>query len=150
MQELSVIYIFLILRTPYFSNIKGEILYRGCVNDLENQSIRVTLINQEPFFSKILCTKEVVLRGIIEDQRIKTDVLLVDEETNEKYSTNIQGFVNIDHKIKHKQYGDNITLISTRKYLCVNIMRCENIRPAENRGIVDSFITVEWVDNIII
>ena len=85
------------------------------------------------------------MRGVIEDQRIKTDIMLVDEDTNEKYFTNVQGFVNVDQKIKHKQFGDCVTLLSTRKYLCVNVMRCENIRPAENRGIVDSFITVEWV-----
>jgi len=92
-----------------------------------------------------MSVKEVSLRGVIDDQRIKTDIMLVDEDTNEKCFTNVQGFVNVDHKIKHKQFGESITLLSTRKYLCVNVMRCENIRPAENRGIVDSFITVEWV-----
>lgn len=107
--------------------------------------MRITLINQEPIFSKILSVKEVGLRGIIDDQRIKTDILLVDEDSKEKYYTNIQGFVNIDQKIKYKQFGESISLMSTRKYLCINVMRCENIRPAENRGIVDSFITVEWV-----
>ena len=132
-------------RTPYFSNIQGEILFRGCINDLENQNIKISLFDTQPFFSQILSTKEVGLRGIIEDQRIKTDIMLIDEETNEKYYANVQGFVNIDQKIKHKQFGDCVTLMSTRKYLCINIMRCENIRPAENRGIVDSFITVEWV-----
>ena len=120
-------------------------MFRGSINDLENQNILLTLTDNGIVFSKVLSKKQVNLKGILSEQKIKTDLMLINSKTNEKYYTTIQGFVTIDHKIKHIQHGENVNLISTKKYLCVSILKVENIKPAESRGIVDSFITCEWV-----
>ncbi len=77
---------------------------------------------------------------------------LVDETDNNKFYPNIEGGVIIEPAgalIKYKQIGDNVTLLTTKKYLCIKINRVENIKPPEAMGLVDSFITAEWVFFII-
>ena len=128
-----------------WSSFKGTIMYRGTMTQLENENVRLKLVSHSLIFSSTLSEKIVNLQGIFDFERIKTDFTLIDDDTKDKYSVAVEGFVNIDHKIKYKQIGDNVTLFSKRKYLCINIMRVENIRPAETRGIVDSFISVEYV-----
>lgn len=93
-------------------------------------------------FKKKLSEKVVSMRGILDFERIKTEMALLDE--GEKYFVPVEGFINIPIRPKYRQTGENVVLFSTRKYLCINIMRVENIKPTEARGIVDSFISVEW------
>lgn len=71
-------------------------------------------------------------------------MIIRDKEEGENYPITVQGFVSIDNKPKYHQSGQNVMLLSTKKYLVIKVMRVENIRPAETRGIVDSFISVEW------
>lgn len=131
-----------------WSDFKGFLTFRGTMNELENQNLRLTLSQKKGLFATTLSQKIVNLQGILDFERIKTDFPLVDPMTRDKYFSTVEGFINIDQKIKYRQSGDNVVLLSTRKYLCINIMRVENIRPAETRGIVDSFISVEWVNFI--
>jgi len=75
---------------------------------------------------------------------------LVEENDNTKYYPSIEGGVTIEPAgatIRYKQIGDNVTLLTTKKYLCIKIMRVENIKPPEAMGLVDSFITAEWVNS---
>lgn len=127
-----------------YSNFDGVIVFRGTNSDLENENLLITLYDTTGIFRKIISQKIVNLRGILDFERVKTELTLVDQETKDKYSVPVEGYVNIDSRPKYKQSGENVVLLSTKKYLCINIMRVENIRPAETRGIVDSFISVEW------
>ena len=120
------------------------------MNQLENQSLRLKLWDNNPFIKDLMAEKVVGLKNILSSQRLKTDFLLVDKITKDKYYTVVEGSVNIDHKIKYKQSGESIVLNSKKRYLCINVMRVEGIRPAETRGIVDSFISIEWVSIIYI
>lgn len=86
-------------------------------------------------------------------ERIKTQMTIVDEKDNSKFYPTIEGGVIIEPAaalIKYKQIGDNVTLLTTKKYLCIKIMRVENIKPPEAMGLVDSFLTAEWVYNFTI
>jgi hypothetical protein len=126
-----------------WSNFNGFITFRGSSSDLENENAQIKLYNTTGLFRSLMSEKIVTLKGLLESERIKTDMTLLDPEKN-KYYVPIEGFVNIPNRPKYRQSGENVTLFSTRKYLCINVMRVENIRPAETRGIVDSFISVEW------
>lgn len=78
---------------------------------------------------------------------------LVEDRDNTKFYPAIEGGVIIEPAgalIKYKQIGDNVTLLTTKKYLCIKIMRVENIKPPEAMGLVDSFLTTEWVLNVFI
>lgn len=130
--------------SPQFSNFDGVILFRGTASAFETQTFIVKLISHGSILSNIISQKSVNLQGIFEFERIKSDFLMVDEITKEKYNIKFEGSMNIEHETKYKQVGENSTLYSYKKYLCMNIMRVENIRPAETRGIVDSFISVEY------
>lgn len=130
--------------TPMWSNFVGLILYRGTVSMLENESLKLTLYNTSGIFDVIISEKIVQLTGVLDFERLKTEFTLVDNSTTDKYNVAIEGMVNIDNRPRYKQTGENVVLMSNRKYLCINIMRVENIRPAETRGIVDSFVSVEW------
>jgi len=75
--------------------------------------------------------------------------MLDENDKTIKYYPNIEGGVIIEPAgglIRYKQLGDNVNFLSTKKYLCIKAMRVENIKPPEAMGLVDSFITVEWVN----
>jgi len=131
---------------PVWSEFDGVILFRGSQIDLEQSEVTV-LLYECGIIDKEICRKTVNLNGIFDFERIKTDFTLTNDR-NDKFTTQVEGFVTIDHKIWYKQTGDSVSLLSRRKYLCLNIMRVENIRPAETKGIVDSFISVEWCGQI--
>jgi len=93
-------------------------------------------------------TKVVNLKGILNLERIKTQMTIVDKKDNSKHYPDIEGGVIIEPPsamIKYKQIGDNVTLLASKKYLVIKIMKVENIKPPEAMGLVDSFITAEWV-----
>ncbi len=75
---------------------------------------------------------------------------IVDNNDNSKHYPDIEGGVIIEPNgafIKYKQIGDNVTLLASKKYLVVKVMKVENIKPPEAMGLVDSFVTIEWVIN---
>ena len=129
---------------PTFSAFDQCLMFRGTSQDLENQYLLVKLIDHQNIFSKTLSYKSINLQGILEFERIKNDFAMVDPVSKDKYNVLMEGSLKIDHNTKYCQKGDSANLVSTKKYLCINIQRVENIRPAETRGIVDSFISCEY------
>lgn len=132
-----------------WSDFTGCIIRRATMSELENENVKISLFKQNVLMPSLIAEKIVDLRGIFDFQRIKTELTLIDPKTKDKFYSSIEGFVNIDHNIRYKQSGDNVVLLSNRKYLCLKILKVENIRPAETKGIVDSFISVEWVNYLI-
>lgn len=131
--------------TPIWSNFSNDVFLRGTVNDLESSEVKISMFKKDLLNTK-LGEKVINMRGVFDFERLKSDIQLIDPETKDKYYCNLEGFVNLDKKIKYRQSGENINLVTDKKYLCINVMRVENIRPSETRGIVDSFISVEWVE----
>ena len=124
-------------------------IYRGCINDLESQNLILNLYKHSTLFKKKLSTKTVNLKNILNVEKIKTQLTLLDEAENTKYYPSIEGGIIIEpsaSSIRYKQTGDNVTLLTTKKYLCIRMMRVENIKPPESMGLVDSFVTAEWVN----
>lgn len=140
---------FYIRSTPNWSDFKGCIIFRGCIDDLESQNLIIKLYKHSFLFKSCISTKMVNLKGILTLERIKAQMMLVNDKDNSKYYPPIEGGVIIEPAgsiIRYKQIGDNVTLLSTKKYLCIKIMRVENIKPPEAMGLVDSFMTAEWVN----
>jgi len=138
------------ISTPYWSDFNGCIIYRGCIDDLESQNLIINLYKHSFLFKSCISSKWANLKGILNLERIKTQMSIVEEKDNSKFYPAIEGGVIIEPAaalIKYKQIGDNVTLLTTKKYLCIKIMRVENIKPPEAMGLVDSFITSEWVIN---
>ncbi len=142
-QNCAVSVISQVSTAPVWSDFEGLILFRGSHIELEQSEVILLLYDETGLFRKEIARKTVNLKGIFDFERIKTDFTLYNDK-KDKYTTNVEGFVQIDHKVWYRQTGDSVSLLSKRKYLCFNIMRVENIRPAETKGIVDSFIEVEW------
>ena len=127
---------------PIWSKFNNKLLFRGTASELENENVKITLYETSGIFNRQIASKVVGLRGVVDFERLKTEMLVKDD--GELYPITVEGLVSIDNKPKYKQIGQNVMLLSSRKYLVLKIMRVENIRPAETRGIVDSFISVEW------
>lgn len=112
--------------------------------EFEADNLLVTLYDSSKLFKSVLSYKVVSLKGITDSQTIITEMFLTNAKTNNKYFVKVSGSVNIQSVPRYRQYGENTVLKSTIKYLCIKIMRVENIRPAETRGIVDSLVSVSW------
>jgi len=130
--------------TPIWTSFDDKIMFRGTTSELENNEVRITLLDTSSIINKTISSKIVGLRGVIDFEKLKTELMIHDKEYGENYPVIVQGFVTLDNKPRYKQTGQNVMLFSNKKYLVIKIMRVENIRPAETRGIVDSFISVEW------
>jgi hypothetical protein len=114
------------------------------MDELESESLLITLYDTSKLIKKALASKVVSLRGIVDSQTILTEMYMTNPKTTNKYFVKVQGSANIPSIPKYRQHGDNVVLKSTCKYLCIKVLRVENIRPAENRGIVDSLVAVSW------
>lgn len=128
-------------------------MFRGCIDDLESQNISLKLYEEKLLFKTLVSTKSVNLKGILNLERVKAQMTITDKSDNSKHYPNIEGGVIIEPAgplIKYKQVGDNVTLLSSKKYLVIKIMKVENIKPPEAMGLVDSFITAEWVRIILV
>ena len=130
--------------TPIWTKFDNKILFRGTTSELENNYVQISLIDTSSLLSTTMAKKEVGLKGLVHFETLKTEINLKDKNTGESYPVNIQGFVSLDAKPKYNQIDQNVLLLSYKKYLVIKILRVENIKPAETRGIVDSFISVEW------
>lgn len=130
--------------TPQFSNFNDCILFRGTAMELESQNLYLKLYHHNVIYSNVLSTKIVNLQGILGVERIKSDFPMVDPVTKDKFNVKLEGSMNIEYDTKYIQSGDSTSLNSNKKYLCINVQKVENIKPAETRGIVDSFISVEY------
>ncbi|MCQ2815995.1 MAG: C2 domain-containing protein [archaeon] len=130
--------------TPLWTNFDNHIIYRGTISELENEDVKITVYDCSGLLNSVMSQKVVGLKGLVDFEKIKTEMILKDKETYENFTSTVQGCVTLDNKPKYKQIGSSIFLLSTRKYLVIKINRVEGIRPAETRGIVDSFISVEW------
>ena len=85
-----------------WSNFNGYITYRGSASDLENECAQIRLYNTTGIFRSLMSEKIVTLKGLLEAERIKTDMTLLDPEKN-KYYVPIEGFVNIPNRPKYRQ-----------------------------------------------
>ena len=129
---------------PIWKEFNHKLLFRGTVSELENEEVRITVYDASGLFNHVISSKVVGLRGMVDSEKLKTEMIVRDKVGGDNFPITVEGMVTLDSKPRYKQLGQNVILLSSRKYLVIKIMRVENIRPAENKGIVDSFISVEW------
>ena len=62
----------------------------------------------------------------------------------DKVLSTLEGRVILNDLPRFKQKGEMVKFRQNARYLCVQIFRCEHILSPDDRGIIDSFVTVQW------
>ena len=128
---------------PTWPTIKGTINFRGTVNDLDNQKLKIEIYDGGLINSTLIGSKVTDLKGILDSGIISTDVALKTRDIG-GLQCSIKGRINILRAPKYRQTGDIIMLNSEGQYLCVSIMRVDNVILAHDKGVVNSFVEVSW------
>ncbi|CAD8197148.1 unnamed protein product [Paramecium octaurelia] len=167
-------------KNPNFRNLKGFMQFRGTMEDLTQQMMKVTLFF-DSYFNKI--EKLVSLRGIQDTNYLKVQFRLKlkvpppivkktkkpkkknkqkkkwdgndddkdqgDDEDglrDEAYLAIIEGRVNLNKVPRYSQNGELNTYIPQQYYLVVTINRLNNILSPDDRGVINTYLTVAWRD----
>lgn len=130
---------------PIWPALPGSYPYRGSISDLESVNLSISVYNNNLITRSLLGSKVVSLRGVSNSGTIKTDVQVDPKAIHGGTHTCIvKGRFNIMQKSKYQQTGEVVVLRSDEQYICVNVMRVDNVVLAQDRGIVNSVVTVEW------
>lgn len=130
-------------QNPTWPLINGTIAFRGTVNELDNQKLAIEVFDGGLLTSSKIGSKVTDLRGILDSGVISTDIAMKTDDIR-GHQCSIKGRVNIMRAPKHRQTGDIVLLNSEGQYLCVNVMRVDNIILAVDKGVVNTFIEVSW------
>ena len=128
---------------PQWPVMKGSIHYRGTINDLQNQKLSINLINGNMLSQRKVGEKVTDLLGIIDSGIISTD-LIQKHKKRAPQSCSLKGRLNIQKTPRYRQSGEIIVLNSQSQYLCVSVMRVDNIVLAHDKGAVNTFIELDW------
>lgn len=128
---------------PQWPNLKGEIRFRGTINDLHNQRLGISLYEGSLLSSRQVGIKVTDLLGIVDSGFIATDIVQKYKKRG-GHSCSIKGRINIRKVPKHRQTGEIILLNSELQYLCVTLLRVDNIVLPHDKGAVNTFFDVEW------
>ncbi|CAD8196575.1 unnamed protein product [Paramecium pentaurelia] len=169
-------------KNPNFRNLKGYMHFRGTMEDLTQQMMKVTLLF-DAYFNK--AEKLVSLRGIQDTNYLKVqfrlklkvppprvkitkkpkkknkqkkkwdgndeddDEDLGDDEDalrDEAYIAIIEGRVNLNKVPRYSQNGELNTYIPEQYYLVVTINRLNSVLSPDDRGVINTYLTVAWRD----
>ena len=130
---------------PIWTNLPGFFPFRGSISDLESVNLSIAIYNNTLLTWKLLGSKVVSLRGVSNSGSIKTDIMVNPKAIHGgTHACIVKGRFNIMQKSKYQQTGEVVVLRSDEQYVCVNVMRVDNVVLALDRGIVNSYVTVEW------
>ncbi|CAK92929.1 unnamed protein product (macronuclear) [Paramecium tetraurelia] len=161
-------------KNPNFRNLKGYMHFRGTMEDLTQQMMKVTLFF-DAYFNKV--EKLVSLRGIQDTNYLKVQFRLKlkvpppkkknkhqkkwdgnDEEEeqdlgdnedglrDEAYIAIIEGRVNLNKVPRYSQNGELNPYIPEQYYLVVTINRLNSVLSPDDRGVINTYLTVAWRD----
>lgn len=128
---------------PTWPLINGTITFRGTVNELDNQKLYIEVFDGGLLTSSKIGSKVTDLKGILDSGVISTDIAMKTDDIK-GHQCSIKGRINILRAPKHRQTGDIVLLNSEGQYLCVNVMRVDNIILSQDKGVVNTFIEVSW------
>lgn len=128
---------------PQWPTIKGNIIFRGTINELQNQRLSICLYDGSLFSTRKIGEKVTDLLGIIDSGIISTD-LVQKHKKRGGHSCSIKGRINIQKTPRYRQTGEIILLNSEGQYLCVSVMRVDNVVLAHDKGAVNTFIELDW------
>jgi hypothetical protein len=128
---------------PQWPEIEGGMNFRGTLHELEHLRLEITLYNS----SKIVGSRRVQLTGIADQGTIKADIV-----QKGRHSTGhvcfAKGRVQIMSMPKYRQLGEVMHLSSKEQYLCVKVLRIDNLLKSTEYGVVNSFLTCEWGNQV--
>jgi hypothetical protein len=133
-------------QNPQWPEIEGGMKFRGTLHDLENLHLQVTMYNSFGG-KKTVGTRTIQLRGIADNGTVKADIV-----QKGRHSTGhvcfAKGRITISSMPKYRQLGEILHLSSKEQYLCVKILRVDNLLLPSERGVVNSFVTCEWGNQV--
>jgi centrosomal protein CEP76 len=93
---------------------------------------------------KLLGMKTVTLKGIVDQGSIRAEVNTAGKKRLQKHNAIVKGRINIPLIPKYRQTGEMTLLKANEQYLAIHIMRVDNVVTPDDRGSVNTFVTVEW------
>mmetsp|Transcript_7155 Transcript_7155/g.13106 ORF Transcript_7155/g.13106 Transcript_7155/m.13106 type:complete len:873 (+) Transcript_7155:138-2756(+) len=131
---------------PQWPEIEGGMNFRGSLHELENLQLQITLYNGT-ITKKMIGTRTLQLRGIADNGTIKADIVQKGRHTTGNVCF-AKGRISIASMPKYRQLGEILHLSSKEQYLCVKVLRVDNLLLPSERGVVNSFVTVEWGNSV--
>lgn len=131
---------------PQWPVVTGGMNFRGTLHDLENLRLEITLFNGT-LAKKVVGTRTIQLRGIVDSGTIKADIVQRGRQST-GHVCFAKGRITISSEPKYRQLGEILHLSSKEQYLCVKVMRIDNLLLPSERGVVNSFVTVEWGNQV--
>lgn len=130
-------------QNPQWPTIRGDIHFRGTINELENQQLSITLLDGGLLNCRKVGVKITDLFGILDSGSITTDLMQQNKRSG-GHQCSIKGRINIIKSPKYRQTGEIVLLNSEGQYLCVSVMRVDNVVLPNDKGVVNTFIEVSW------
>lgn len=139
---------------PEWSNFTGEIQFRGTSNDLESQTLEISLENCMEFNLDLgfgpKPTNYTELKGVTADGLIKSFMINEndkEEDNMDTLETQIRGKINTNMLPKYKQIGLDSIIIEDEIYLIIRLGKITNFNsPNFVKLPVAIYISVEWVN----
>ena len=128
---------------PTWPKLDDGIHFRGTINDLDNQYLTATIFDGGLLKRDLIGTKTIALRGSVDSGSIRADVLQRNSFSS-GHSCTLKCRLQIDRMPLYRQTGEITYLESNQQYLCVNVLRVDNVLLANDRGVVNTFVDVEW------
>jgi C2 domain len=128
---------------PQWPTVPGSLAFRGTVNELENQKLAICLYEGRLLSSRLVGVKISDLTGIVDSGVISTDMIQQLKHRG-AHKCSIKGRVNILKTPRYRQTGEIIMLNSEGQYLCVSVLRVDNVILSNDKGVVNTYIELEW------
>jgi len=108
--------------------------------------IEVILIDSQDLgLNKIvLGRKTTTLKGIVEQGSIRTEINTSPKKSLKKHLAVVKGRINIATHPKYRQTGEITALKANQSYLAILVHRVDKVVTPDDRGSVNTFVTVEW------
>lgn len=128
---------------PQWPQLSGGIHFRGTVNELNNQQLEICLYDGGILNRKLLGKKTVDMTGVTDFGGFSAEILQKYKKKG-AHTCSVKGRINIMKTPRHAQSGEVIMLNSKQQYLCVKVLRVDNIVLPTDRGVVNTFMDVLW------
>ena len=135
---------------PHWREAKRPLFYYGTRADLENEILHLKVIDYDRTSrNDVMGFAEVPMRGVLQGGRLSASLAMYEDASQKKTSALIpaglvEGGLELVSEPMYNQFGDIVNRLPGTTYLAVNIIRCQNLKPGDEDGSADPYVTVTW------
>ena len=135
---------------PHWREAKRPLFYYGTRADLENEILHLRVIDYDRTSrNDVMGFAEVPMRGVLQGGRLSASLAMYEDASSKKTSALIpaglvEGGLELVTEPMYNQFGDIVNRLPGTTYLAVNIIRCQNLKPGDEDGSADPYVTVTW------